>query len=53
MFYIITFILRPKRIFRLFVNIIKKREETKLDMALIRMIDRFKRTKKPPASPIP
>ena len=52
MFYIIRFILHPKRIFRLFVNIIKKREETKLDMALIRMIDRFKRTKKPPASPI-
>ena len=53
MFYIIRFILHPKRIFRLFVNIIKKREETKLDMALIRMIDRFRRTKKPPASPIP
>ena len=53
MFYIIIFILHPKRIFRLFVNIIKKREETKLDMALIRMIDRFRRTKKPPASPIP
>ena len=53
MFYIIRFMLHPKRIFRLFVNIIKKREETKLDMALIRMIDRFKRTKKPPASPIP
>ena len=52
MFYIIRFILHPKRIFRLFVNIIKKREETKLDMALIRMIDRFRRTKKPPASPI-
>ena len=53
MFYIIRFILHPKRIFRLFVNIIKKREETKLDMALIRMIDRFRRTKKPPASPMP
>ena len=52
MFYIIRFILHPKRIFRLFVNIIKKREETKLDMALIRMIDRFRRTKKPPASPL-
>ena len=53
MFYIIRFILHPKRIFRLFVNIIKKREETKLDMALIRMIDRFRRTKKPPASSAP
>ena len=52
MFYIIRFILHPTRIFRLFVNIIKKREETKLDMALIRMIDRFRRTKKPPASHI-
>ena len=52
MFYIIRFILHPKRIFRLFVNIIKKKEETKLDMALIRMIDRFRRTKKPPASHI-
>ena len=52
MFYIIRFILHPKRIFRLFVNIIKKREETKLDMALIRMIDRFRRTRKPPASPL-
>ena len=52
MFYIIRFILHPKRIFRLFVNIIKKKEETKLDMALIRMIDRFRRSKKPPVSPI-
>ena len=52
MFYIIRFILHPTRIFRLFINIINKREETKLDMALIRMIDRFRRTKKPPSAPI-
>ena len=50
MFYIISFILHPKRLFRLFSNIINKREESKLDMALIQMIDRFKGNKKPPSS---
>ena len=50
MFYIISFILHPKRLFRLFSNIINKREESKLDMALIQMIDRFKGSKKPPSS---
>ena len=50
MFYIISFILHPKRIFRLFSNVIKKREESKLAMALIQMFDRFKGSKKPPPS---
>ena len=50
MFYIISFILHPKRLFRLFSNIINKREESKLDMALIQMIDRFKGNKEPPSS---
>ena len=52
MFYIISFILHPKRIFRLFSNITNKREVTKLAMSIIRIIDRFKRAKKPPSSPI-
>ena len=50
MFYTISFILHPKRIFRLFSNIIKKREETKLGTALIHMLDRFKGRKKSPPS---
>ena len=50
MFYSISFILHPKRLFRLFSNIINNREESKLDMALIQMIDRFKRNKKTPSS---
>jgi len=50
MFYIISFIRHPKRLFRLFSNVVNKREESKLDMALIQMIDRFKGSKKPPSS---
>ena len=50
MFYTVSFILHPKRIFRLFSNVIKKREESKLAMALIQMLDRFKGSKKPPPS---
>ena len=50
MFYTIGFILHPKRIFRLFSNVIKKKEESKLAMALIQMFDRFKGSKKPPPS---
>ena len=46
MFYIINFIFHPKRLFRVFSNIINKREETKLDKGLIEMIDRLKRSKK-------
>ena len=46
MFYTVSFILHPKRIFRIFSNVIKKREESRLDMALIQLIDRFKSTKK-------
>jgi len=44
-FYIVSFTLHPKRIFQLFSDIINKRENTKLAMSLIRMIDRFKRIK--------
>ena len=46
MFYIISFTLHPKRIFRLFSNVKNKKEESRLDMALIQLIDRFKRIKK-------
>ena len=50
MFYITSFILHPKRIFRLFSNIIRRKEESKLEMAIIQMIDRFKGSNKPPPS---
>jgi len=54
MFYIINFIFHPKRLFRVFSNIINKREESKLDKGLIEMIDRVKRSKKKrPPSYIP
>jgi len=46
MFYIISFTLHPKRIFRLFSNVKNKKEESRLDMALIQLIDRFKGSKK-------
>tara|TARA_Y100000590_G_scaffold114567_1_gene130564 strand:- start:476 stop:2041 length:1566 start_codon:yes stop_codon:yes gene_type:complete len=46
MFYIISFTLHPKRIFTLFSNVKNKKEESRLDMALIQLIDRFKGTKK-------
>ena len=46
MFYIINFIFHPKRLFRVFSNIINKREESKLDKGLIEMIDRLKKSKK-------
>ena len=45
MFYIISFTLHPKRIFRLFANVKNKKEESRLDMALIQLIGRFKGTK--------
>jgi len=50
LFYIINFILHPKRIFSLFVNVINKKENSKLDKALIEMIDRFKGSKKTSSS---
>ena len=46
MFYIVSFVLHPKRVFRLFSNVKNKKEESRLDMALIQLIDRFKRIKK-------
>ena len=46
MFYIISFTLHPKRLFRFFSNIMNKREESRLDMALIQLIDRLKGNKK-------
>lgn len=50
LFYIINFILHPKRFFSLFVNVINKKEDSKLDKALIEMIDRFKGNKKTSSS---
>ena len=46
MFYIISYSLRPKRLFRLIANVIKKREEGRMDKALIDIVDRIKRSKK-------
>ena len=45
MFYIISFTLHPKRIFRVLANVKNKKEESRLDMALIQLIGRFKGTK--------
>jgi len=52
MFYFINFLFHPKRIFILFSNIINRKEESKLDKALIEMFDRFraKGRKKPPST---
>ena len=38
--------LHPRRLFRLFSNLKNKREESRLDMALIQLIDRLKGIKK-------
>jgi radical SAM superfamily enzyme YgiQ (UPF0313 family) len=46
MFYILNFVLRPKRIFRLFRNIINRKEESKFENAILQIMDRFKRSKK-------
>ena len=46
MFYIISFTLHPKRIFRVLANVKNKKEESRLDMALIQLIRRFKGIKK-------
>ena len=46
MFYIISYTFHPKRLFRLFTNLINRREESRLDMALIQLIDRLKGNKK-------
>jgi len=46
MFYILNFVLRPKRIFRLFRNIINRKEESKFENAILQIMNRFKRSKK-------
>ena len=46
MFYIISYFFHPKRLFRILSNIKNNREESRLDMALIQLINRFKRSKK-------
>ena len=46
MFYILNFILRPKRILRLFINIINKKDESKFENSILQMVNRFKRSKK-------
>ena len=51
-FYTLSFILRPKRIFRLISNIINKKEDSKFEKGIFQMLDRFKRSKKPPPSRI-
>jgi radical SAM superfamily enzyme YgiQ (UPF0313 family) len=52
MFYIISYILHPKRIFTTIYNVINQKEESRLDMALIQLIDRLKRSQKKIADPI-
>ena len=51
-FYALSFIVRPKRIFRFFSNLINKKEDSKFEKGIFQMLDRFKRTKKPPSSRI-
>ena len=46
MFYILNFVLRPKRILRLFKNIINKKEESKFENSILQMLNRFKRSRK-------
>ena len=46
MFYILNFVLRPKRIFRLFRNVIKGKEETKFENSILQIMGRFKQSKK-------
>ena len=47
MFYILNFVLRPKRIFRLFRNVIKGKEESKFENSILQLMGRFKQSKKP------
>ena len=47
MFYILNFVLRPKRIFRLFRNVIKGKEESKFENSILQIMGRFKQSKKP------
>ena len=47
MFYILNFVLRPKRIFRLFKNVIKGKEESKFENSILQIMARFKQSKKP------
>jgi len=46
MFYILNFVFRPKRIFRLFKNIINKKEESKFENSILQMMGRFRKNKK-------
>ena len=45
MFYILNFVLRPKRIFRLFRNIKNRKEESKFENAILHIMNRFNRSK--------
>ena len=46
MFYILNFVLRPKRIFRLFKNVMKGKEESKFENSILQLLGRFKQSKK-------
>ena len=46
MFYILNFVLRPKRIFRLFKNVMKGKEESKFESGILQIMNRFKQSKK-------
>ena len=47
MFYILNFLLRPNRIFRLFKNVMKGKEESKFENSILQLLGRFKQSKKP------
>ena len=47
MFYILNFVFRPKRIFRLFKNVMKGKEESKFENSILQLLGRFKQSKKP------
>jgi len=42
MFYVISYLLRPWRLFRVLYNVAVGREESRLDMALGQMMDRLR-----------
>jgi len=45
MFYFLSYLTHPKRIFRLIRNLIRGKEESRLEVALFSLFDRFKRKK--------
>ncbi len=46
MFYILNFLLRPNRIFRLFKNVMTGKEDSKFENSILQLLGRFKQSKK-------